>query len=127
MADEITISAQIGVEKGNSKLDRYVNSFTADWTGTKWSYEIQTIGSGSGGNHESLNIGGDVLEPGYAWFRNGSSTATVQVGTVHGADEFEPFLSLRPGSISLVELATVDLYAQAIGDEVDLEFWILEN
>lgn len=121
MANEITIGVRLKALKGNLSVERRVDNVTADLAGSRYSANIQTVGT----TKEQVVVGADVATPGWAYFRNHDSTHFVDIGVVVSGT-FYPLLRLLPGENQVVRLATLTFYAQADTAAVDLESFVLE-
>jgi hypothetical protein len=122
MADD-AIKAQFSIELTNGSLtDNYSSGqVVADQVTALLVRNVQTIPFAS---HAALDLG-DVATPGWAVFKNLSTTDFVQVGIDVGAT-FYPFLTLEPGEQMPCHLGTTAPYALADTATVDL-FYIIYN
>ena len=67
----------------------------------------------------------DVVNPGWAYFRNLSATIAVEIGV--DASGFEAFLRLLPGQIAGPMPLGASPYVAADSGTVELEYYILER
>jgi hypothetical protein len=124
MANEIRVTARLQATKGNLTMDRNVQSLARDMTGTALSVNVQNIATTAEG--DALVTAAGVATAKWAFFRNLDGTNTVTIGPREGGGTYIPVISLAPGDVALLPLATKTLYAKASASTVDLECQILE-
>lgn len=122
MADEITITMTLAVDKGNiDESVRISNLRTTMFAATpRKSAFIQAIGFTA---HEAVGLHADITaSPGFAVIKNHDATNYVELGT-DDAGTFVPFLRLDPNDALLVKFAAAGstIYAKANTASVELE------
>ena len=117
MAQEIRATAGITLQNGNLQVSRSVSNFPADQSGVGLQYGVQHVPT----SPTALDMG-NIGTAGWAFFRNLDSTNFIQIGTTG----FVPFVTLLPGEVAVMRLATSAPYAQSDTAAVDLEYLILE-
>lgn len=122
MANEITITMRIKVEKGALRDDKNAGTFSVDLSDYPKAGNVQTIGTA----HEALVVSTDVATAGWAYFRNLDTANYVEVGTLDGTT-FESFGKLLAEEPALMPLATTAIYAKANTAPVDLDYMILHR
>jgi hypothetical protein len=123
MANEITITNGIRIEKGNLRVQRDVLTTNRDLTGGRVQFSVQNIAV------TATNIDtGDLTTAGWAMFRNLNATHFVDVGPLDGSNNLVSFIRLRPGDRhGPVRLQSLTLAAIANTASVDLEVLIAED
>jgi hypothetical protein len=106
MANEITVSAALAVNKTNLSA-AYSGSIQADWVGEIATQGVSYVSSASTGTQltpVSVTIGG------FFWFRN-AATVNVSIGFVV-LGNYYPALTLRPGEFTVGRTVWLsDIYA----------------
>jgi hypothetical protein len=105
-ADEITLSYQLTVEKGNLSFSRNVQAQTVTMTGDSVSYQVQSVGTNVS---TLLTFGADVSTCGVFFVRNQSTNLYVRIGPATNTWLF----NLPPGKCAMGHLGTNQLYALA--------------
>src|SRR5688572_28245652 len=125
MADEGRITIQLNIAKGTNSEFTYNRSASDqfDVTGTNMSGGVQAIGV----THEAVSISADVASKGWTFFRNLSTSVSIDLGREIAA-AFEAFVTLLPGEIAAFRLkSTATLYAKAsVTAGADLEYFVME-
>jgi hypothetical protein len=118
MANEITASTHLRIEKGNLIEE---NSITEqyDMTGTRVFCNVQAVGT----THEAIAMSADITDYGYAWIRNLDATNYVELGLLDSDTTFKPFSRLYAGQVALLPLTSsaVTYYAKANTGACDLQ------
>ena len=121
MANEITITTGIQIQKGS--LNRLIptRSFSADMAGTRVIQNVQAVGT----THEALVVG-DLASAGYCTITNLSTTNYAELG-VDVAATFYPVVRIDPGkSAGPFKLSSLTRHVQANTAAVDLDITITE-
>lgn len=119
MADEITISVSMHVNKGGVVASR-VESFTADMAGNSVNHGVQSIATGGEAfEHTDLAAEGTI---GWAFVKNLDDTNFVTIGT-HATSNHT--IKLLPGESALFR-ADGNLSGQADTSAVDVEWYVIE-
>jgi len=117
-ATNITAQASINISKSS-----YVRTYHLIQTTQGLSSEIAVSGPQSiTTNVTALNMG-SVVNPGIAWFKNLSSSYSIEIGTGTNG-EFRPFLNLSTGQVCFVWLSTNAITAKSIGGSATLDYFI---
>lgn len=120
MANDISITAKLSVNKNGAQLSRS-KTFNVAMAGDGRAYNLQTIGT----THEAIEIGG-VATVGQCFFYNTDATNFVEIGIVVSGT-FYPVLKLKPGEGQVWRAGTNALYAKANTADVKLEALLLDN
>jgi len=97
-ADEITASYGLSVEKGYLSFSRAVQGQKIDMTGDAVDFKVTNVGT----NPTTVTVTDSVGTPGMAFWRNGSTNLTVNIGV----DATLPLVRLYPGECWQGRLAT---------------------
>lgn len=117
MANEITVMCKLQSTIGYQDISRQINGYKVNQTNLGGCMMIVDVGTGG----TALSLG-DVDTPGYAYFRNLDSTATITIKPTTGTD----FLKLLPGDPAILRLATGSLTATSSVGTAKLEYLVLE-
>lgn len=121
MADEITTYIGFSVLKGLFDKNFPIKSVQFDWTGTNYSENVQSIGTSA----EALDVSADIGTAGIGFFYNLDDAVTITISTA--SDGTNPLISLAPGQMALLPLATKTIYAKAsTSGGPDLQYVIVE-
>ena len=120
MADEITITYGLRVNKGGVSVQVPTTQQQYDMTGSRRCSNTQNIGT-----TQEVLVTGDLATAGYGLFINLDATNFVEIGIVSGGT-FYPTIKLLPGQIALAPLATLAIYAKADTAAVDLDYELIE-
>lgn len=121
MAQEITVTLKMSVAKGYLVQKFEPGTILVDMSGTNAIGGVQNIGT----TGEALTIT-DVSTAGYAFFRNTSTTISVDIGT-GTAGSFVAFMRLKAGEVAICRLGTNAPTARSVSSTVDLQFFILAD
>jgi len=125
MANEITVSALLKIDKNFLKDQKNVSNLKVTQTGDGAVGGVQNVGTSA----EAIALG-DVSTPGYAFFRNLDDTNYIQVGQDVGGGGFEEFFRLLSGEVALMRIdlaATGVLQAKADTAACELQYKIYEE
>lgn len=128
MANEISITVSLSVEKSNLEMEKSISTL-ATMSGNAYHHSVQVIGE----TNEALTVSGDVGTYGYTLLRNLSSTDDstdyIHVGTTNDTTYT---IRLYYGDVALFRAAASTLYAKVIdvaeagAITMDLEYWVIE-
>lgn len=118
MANEITATATLSVEKSNLEMEKTI-SILVTMTGNAYHHGVQTIGT----SDEQVIISGDIGTYGYCLLRNLDSTNYIEIGAV----TLQYAIKLKAGEIALFRFAANGLFAKANTASCDLEVWLIED
>lgn len=129
MADEITIQLSIQAASGNYAQSFRPNQIQPDMLNIIGSEIVQSIGT----TIENLNIGSDVVDGGYCYFRNLSTSTSatfdpsIKISSCAStaAGTSFPFCNLRPGEYAMVRCVTTSFSAISATATASLQFGIL--
>jgi len=122
MANEITVTNGLRVEKGSLRVTRDVIATQHDLTGSRVQFSVQNIAV------TATNIDtGDLTSAGYAMFRNLNATHFVDVGPLDGSNNLVSFMRLFPTERQgPIRLNNLNIAAIANTASIDLEVVIFE-
>ena len=122
MADEIIVAGRIQIRKGNLEHSFAPSSLLVDLASENAIGGNQVIGT----NPESLVYNAtDVTANGYAYFRNLSTNATIEINYATSTSAFTAFVRLEPGEYAIHRVAQTAIYAQASTTNATLQYYIL--
>jgi hypothetical protein len=122
MANEISITNGLRVEKGGLRVTRDVLTTQDNLAGSRVQFTVQNIATAA----TNLDTG-DLQSAGWAMFRNLSLTHFVEVGPLDGGNTLVPFLRLLPQERhGPMKLTSLSLAAIANTAAVELELTIFE-
>ncbi len=124
MANEITVTAGLKATKGSQVFKYDTINLQRDLTGTKKFSNTQVLST----TEEQLIVSADITTPGYAIFRNLSSTVgqIITIG-VKPSSTFYPLVKLLPGDVAVLRLDAVSVFAKAAAGTPELDYTILEE
>jgi hypothetical protein len=119
MSNEITIHARLKAEKGNSKVDAFVEALKSNWTGNRFIHNRQEIGT----TEEAIDLG-DIATGGYFMAINRDSTNFVSIRSGTGATNL---VRINAGEAALFRVSGDASAPFAIADTAacELEYWLL--
>lgn len=122
MANEITVTNGLRVEKGSLRVTRDVIATQYDLSGGRVQFTVQNIAV------TATNIDtGDLTTAGWAMFRNLNATHFVDVGPLDGSNSLVSFMRLQPSERQgPIRLNNLSIAAIANTASVDLEVVIFE-
>lgn len=120
MANEITVSAALQIEKGNLSMTVPSSRQQIDMTGTRASHALQTIGT----TYEAISAG-DITSAGWCRILNIDSTNYVEIG-LEVSSTFYPMFKLLPGHWVQGPLSVLTLFAKANTAACDILVTLVE-
>lgn len=109
MTLEITYSARMSVNKGNLQ-----HAFNPNVLQVDLASDIGVGGQQSiGGTAEALEMNADIAPFGMAYFRNLSTSISIDISKATNTSTFDPLLRLLPGEYSIGRLASTNIWAKA--------------
>lgn len=118
MANEITTTVSITVDKGDFRQSFAPGPQRIDWTGTEMESGSTTIGTASSGQQITSGL---LTNGGYFYARNTGADNTIDIGRSISS-VFQPFLALPPGESVVARLDSSDVYAKATGGSSTLQW-----
>jgi hypothetical protein len=110
MANEITVTGTLRVLRGNLQHTFTPSAIQANLDADTGVGGQQQVGASA----EQLEMNADVLPYGWAYFRNLSSTISIEVDNSTNSATFNPFMRLNAGEYAICRMASTTLYARAI-------------
>lgn len=111
-SDEISVTSILKVDNGNFTLERRVQNYLVDQTGTAADYGIKAC-SPSATNAITIS---NVTVPRYAFFRNLNTGSNSIVLTCT--------ILLRANDIAVIPLRTTTMTAFSTNGAANLEYWV---
>lgn len=121
MANEITLSASLVLNKSGQSISGTVSGLAITQSGTNNIGSVQNIGTTS----EALSFG-DVATPGYLFLKNLDSTNFVNFDLNNPAVAGTSFCKLLPGECALIPTRQTAIYAKADTAACDVYVILLE-
>ncbi len=110
MANEITITGRLTINAGNLQHTFSPATRLADLASQAAAGGQQVIGTTA----EALTMNSDVAANGYAYFKNISSTISIDIARATSAGTFAAMIRLLPNEFLIARVASTNIYAQAI-------------
>lgn len=121
MANEITMTSGLSVQKGNLNFQVPLNSVSVDLTGTRVIRNVQAVGTA----YEAI-VTGDLATAGVAYFRNLDTVNYVELG-VEVSAAFYPLVRLNAGETAgPFRLSQLAFHARANTAAVNVDVMICE-